>query len=600
MTMHTTTTAPATQNSMLPAGTLALIPLSLLHVAKLNVRKYGDKDIASLAASIASVGLLQPLVIRPETGSTPGYEVIAGQRRLRALEKLSTADGAHGPATDVPCVILTDATDGTAVEASLAENIERRNMDEFDQYIAFDTLIKQGRDEHDIAKAFNITVATVQKRLALARLIPALQKAYRMQDIDQDTLKLLTLAPKAKQKEYASLLDNPDSELPQRWQLKDWLLGGKAISTTTAIFPLELYTKDITTDLFGDAHYFSDTELFWSLQTQAITALVSELESKGWTRVNVLTRGDRFSAWDYEKRGLKRGGHAHVEIADSGDVTVHYGLLHRSELKKSKTKGEEAAKGAQADDAVEADAAVKPELSAPLANYIDCVRLSAVRADLIERPDIAVRLLLAHILAGTASRHIKVAAEKIQVLTTDISTTVKGLASGAVFAKARDRASVLMGNTGGDALIHFGYDHTGDDHSSVCGLFKHLLAMPDTDVMTVLATAMAETLALGSQIVDLAGTTLKTNVMTHWTPDDTFFELIRNKAVTDAVLVEVVGDAAAKPYLSKTAKEKKAIAKSALAGRTRTRKTDWIPAWMTFPQRRYGKGRLTSQPITDA
>ena len=68
------------------------IPLADLKLSKLNVRRHGPKDIDSLAASVAALGLIQPLLVR-ENGD--GYEIVAGQRRYLAMKKLN----AEGTAT---------------------------------------------------------------------------------------------------------------------------------------------------------------------------------------------------------------------------------------------------------------------------------------------------------------------------------------------------------------------------------------------------------------------------------------------------------------------------------------------------------------------
>jgi len=62
------------------------IELNDLKTTALNVRKKGAKDIADLVPSIRSLGLLQPLLVRQ---NCEGYEIIAGQRRFYALQKLS-------------------------------------------------------------------------------------------------------------------------------------------------------------------------------------------------------------------------------------------------------------------------------------------------------------------------------------------------------------------------------------------------------------------------------------------------------------------------------------------------------------------------------
>lgn len=87
---------------------LLLIPLSQLRPSARNVRKSGSASIPELASSIARVGLLQNLTV---TASSDGehYEVVAGKRRLAALKLLAKRrkiDKTH----DVPCLLVPDAS----------------------------------------------------------------------------------------------------------------------------------------------------------------------------------------------------------------------------------------------------------------------------------------------------------------------------------------------------------------------------------------------------------------------------------------------------------------------------------------------------------
>ena len=93
------------------------IPLADLKVSKLNVRKHGARDIDSLAASIAAIGVIQPLLVRK---NCEGFDVVAGQRRYLAARKLGAA--AHPNADPLPCMVLAADDDAAAIEASLAEN----------------------------------------------------------------------------------------------------------------------------------------------------------------------------------------------------------------------------------------------------------------------------------------------------------------------------------------------------------------------------------------------------------------------------------------------------------------------------------------------
>ena len=137
---------------------LQQISLDQLKTTSVNVRKKGGKDIADLLPSIRSLGLLQPLLVRP---NCEGFEIVAGQRRYHALCTLAAET--DGIAEPVPCIVMEDGEDARAIEASLAENLARLPMDEIDQYRAFAALVKQGLDAEEIAEQRKAKAAAARK-----------------------------------------------------------------------------------------------------------------------------------------------------------------------------------------------------------------------------------------------------------------------------------------------------------------------------------------------------------------------------------------------------------------------------------------------------
>ena len=110
-----------------------LVPLDRLIVSPLNVRKHANRQVATLAHAIATKGLLQSLVVRPAADGA--FEVMAGQRRLRALQKLAKANAETAfPIDPVSCLVVAGADDADAIAMSLSENIERVPMDELDEF----------------------------------------------------------------------------------------------------------------------------------------------------------------------------------------------------------------------------------------------------------------------------------------------------------------------------------------------------------------------------------------------------------------------------------------------------------------------------------
>jgi ParB family chromosome partitioning protein len=542
------------------------IGLSELAVSKLNVRRNGSKDIDSLAASIAALGVIQPLLVRSDGD---GYEIVAGRRRYLAAKKLD-AEGVPG-FDKVPCVVLAADDDVTAIEASLAENVERLPMDEMEQYEAFAILRRKGLNETDIAVHFGISEQIVRRRLAIANLHPDIRRLYRRGDIDAGTLQLLTLATKERQRAWLALHNDPEQQAPPRWQLKAWLLGGAEIATKAALFDEARYQGGIASDLFGDERYFIDPEEFWRLQNEAIAARRDRLLKAGWAEAHIVEPDRRFQEWEYEHVAKADGGEVYIVVEPDGQVTVHKGLKHRDEVRRAKRAG---TSNGGAPDAARVE---RPEMTAPLANYVDLVRHSAVRLAVAGTSAVALRLMLAHAIGG--GRWWAVEAEPRRAASEDIAAALAGLKSETAFARKQAKVAKLLG--GAPIVTH---DATGARTAEV---FARLLELTDAQVMQVLAVVMAETLAVGTGLIDTLGQHLKIDCLEHWQPDGTFFALVKDREAVTAMLSEVIGEQAANSYLTEPGIKKKDIIRKALAGEGRTRVEGWRPRYMAFAQTQY-------------
>ncbi|MGE0851985.1 MAG: ParB/RepB/Spo0J family partition protein [Hyphomicrobiaceae bacterium] len=560
------------------------IPLSELTVSRLNVRRHGAKEIDSLAASIAALGIIQPLLVRREG---EGYEIVAGRRRYLAAKRLD-ANSTPGLGK-LPCVLLEADDDATAIEASLAENVERLPMDDLEQHEAFAALRRKGMPEADIAAHFGISEQIVRRRLAIANLHPDIRRLYRAGEIEAQTLQLLTLATKERQKAWLALNNDPHQEPPPPWQLKAWLLGGAEIATTAALFDEAAYHGGITADLFGEQRYFADPDEFWRLQNAAIAERREQLLKSGWTDVQVIEPDRRFQPWDYEQVAKADGGEVYLVVEPDGNVTVHKGLKPRAEVRRAKRKGD--GHDGSGEDGVVIE---RPEMSAPLANYVDLVRHSAVRLAVADAPEVALRVMLAHAIGG--GRWWKVEAEPQRPANAEVGEASAKLASESTFAKKRARiAKLLRLDSETDRIVW--HDATGNRTAEV---FARLLDMSDTQVMQVLALVMAETLAVGTDLVDTLGLHLKVDCLKHWQPDEPFFVLVKDREAVNGMLAEVIGETAANTYLTEPGTKKKAIIRKALDGDGRTRKEGWTPRYLAFPRGQYTKRNLLGAAATAA
>lgn len=183
--------APALEPINFNTGELRMCAIKTLAVSALNVRKDATAD-DDLIASIAAHGLLQPLIGYPfadrDAAETLGLDlaICAGQRRLLALQKLVE----RGQLSDEAMVPVRIVDEDTAIEISLAENLERKSMSPVDEFKAFDALIKTGRyNEQLIADRFGYSRRQVTERLRLANLHPDVLAALEKGEFGIDAAK---------------------------------------------------------------------------------------------------------------------------------------------------------------------------------------------------------------------------------------------------------------------------------------------------------------------------------------------------------------------------------------------------------------------------
>ena len=120
---------------------------------------YSDEDVADLVASIRSVGVLQPVLVR---ASGDRFELIAGHRRVRA---------ARLAGLDVIPAVVTSAGSDASVVLALSENLNRADMNVMEEAVTFGRwLEKTGSKVADLARLLGRSDSYVLKRLALLEL----------------------------------------------------------------------------------------------------------------------------------------------------------------------------------------------------------------------------------------------------------------------------------------------------------------------------------------------------------------------------------------------------------------------------------------------
>jgi ParB family chromosome partitioning protein len=117
-------------------------------------------------------------------------------------------------------------------------------------------------------------------------------------------------------------------------------------------------------------------------------------------------------------------------------------------------------------------------------------------------------------------------------------------------------------------------------------VFTKLIALDDKTVLEILTFVVAETLPCGSAMVEALGSMFNVDMAGSWTPDETFFTLLRDKETINAMVKHVGGKAAADARITDTGKKQKAYIVETL---TQEKAEAWKPHYMQFPMEGYTK-----------
>lgn len=144
------------------------VPVELLTPGPLQPRRrFEEEELEALAASIRENGIVQPILVRPRA-SDQGYEIVAGERRWRAAQRAQLHE--------VPIVIRT-LDDRQALELSLVENIQRRDLNPIEEANGYRRLIEDfGHSAEHLARHLGRSRSHVVNMLRLLTL-PASVKA---------------------------------------------------------------------------------------------------------------------------------------------------------------------------------------------------------------------------------------------------------------------------------------------------------------------------------------------------------------------------------------------------------------------------------------
>ncbi|TKT81022.1 ParB/RepB/Spo0J family partition protein [Aquamicrobium sp. LC103] len=281
----TDNTAPTIEH-----GTTVFIPLNKLKKHPNNARKtpHSEASIATKAASIAAKGILQNLVVEPETdaeGEPTGFYLVSIGEGRRQAQMLRVKRKQIKKTEPIRCVIDT-AND--AAEISLDENVTREDLHPADQFERFRELSEdRGWGAEEIAARFGVTAHVVKQRMRLGAVSPKLLQVYRDGDLTLDQLMAFAITDDHARQEHVfeNLSYNRDPSIIRRDLTK---MNVPATSRCAVFVGAQAYTDaggNIIRDLFTEDRggFFEDPALLDRLAVEKLEGIAAEVQqAEGW------------------------------------------------------------------------------------------------------------------------------------------------------------------------------------------------------------------------------------------------------------------------------------------------------------------------------
>jgi len=167
---------------------LRVVPISHIRPNVFQPRSHFDEEsMASLAASIKAVGLLQPVLVRELHDEAETYELIAGERRWRAARRAGLQT--------IP-VLVQVADDVASLEQALVENLHRVDLNALEEAAAYQQLIDEfGLTHEQVATRMGKGRATITNTLRLLQLPAGAQRALAERTISAGHARALLGTP---------------------------------------------------------------------------------------------------------------------------------------------------------------------------------------------------------------------------------------------------------------------------------------------------------------------------------------------------------------------------------------------------------------------
>ncbi len=151
---------------------------------------FDEESIAELARSIQQVGLLQPLLVRKVDD---GYELVAGERRLRAITSLGMEK--------VACIVQQDIQDESSAMMALIENLQREDLHYLEEAQCYQKLLETyGLTQEELANRLGRSQSSIANKIRLLKLSEEVKTAMTEKHLSERHARALLRLPNDKER----------------------------------------------------------------------------------------------------------------------------------------------------------------------------------------------------------------------------------------------------------------------------------------------------------------------------------------------------------------------------------------------------------------
>lgn len=216
-------------------GVIAMVEVPRVRPNPMQPRQDFDREaLDDLKKSIKEKGVIQPITVRR---TEDGYEIIAGERRVRASTELGLEN--------IPAYILDIETDAEMLELALIENVQRENLNPIEVALGYKRLMEEcSLTQEEVAKKVGKDRTTITNFMRLLRLPSEIQHSLRAKTLSMGHARaILAITDESKQQEVFRIVKSGDVSVRKTEELVKKVEAG--ISLEDALAEPSLTSKPI-------------------------------------------------------------------------------------------------------------------------------------------------------------------------------------------------------------------------------------------------------------------------------------------------------------------------------------------------------------------